>query len=257
MKPTVQPPVLIRGLEYGGPHPLFCIPLVAGNLDELTTQAEIARGLKPELVEWRADFFQHPTASALADAANTLRKTLDDQAIIFTLRIRNEGGVQEIPQPMRRVLIETVLRSKTMDIVDLELANEPEFLDPVMGVARECGVKILLAFHDFDKTPANDSLLDKIGTMRARGADIAKIAVMPRTPDDVMRLFQVTIAARNRFPALPLSTMSMGALGSISRVAGFLYGSDMSFAVGKTASAPGQVPIEDARNMARMLLHYS
>jgi 3-dehydroquinate dehydratase-1 len=257
MKPTVQPPVLIRGLEYGGPQPLFCIPLVAGNLDELTAQADIARGLKPELVEWRADFFQDPTASALAGAAHVLRKILADQAIIFTLRIRNEGGVQEIPQSARRCLIEAVLRSKTMDIVDLELANEPEFLDPLMGVARECGVRVLLAFHDFGGTPANDSLLDKIGAMRARGADIAKIAVMPRTADDVMRLFQVTIAARKQFPALPLATMSMGALGSISRVAGFLYGSDMSFAVGKTASAPGQVPMEDARNMAEMLLRYS
>src|SRR5579871_6913778 len=117
MKPTVQPPLQIRGLEYGGPRPLFCIPLVAGNLDELSAQAEVARGLKPELVEWRADFFQVPTASALVDAAHTLREILADQAIIFTLRIRGEGGVQEISQPARRCLIEAVLRSKTVDIV--------------------------------------------------------------------------------------------------------------------------------------------
>jgi 3-dehydroquinate dehydratase-1 len=257
MKPTVEPAVLIRGLEFGGSKPLFCIPLVAGNLDQLTEQADIARGLKPELVEWRADFFQDLTPSALVGAARVLRELLVEQAIIFTLRISNEGGVQEISQSARHCLIEAVLRSKTVDIVDLELANEPEFLDSLMAVASECGVWILLAFHDFKGTPANDLLLDRIAAMRLRGANIAKIAVMPRTPDDVMRLFQVTIAARNLFPALPLATMSMGALGSISRVAGFLYGSDMSFAVGKEPSAPGQVPIEDARKMAEMLLHYS
>ena len=51
--------------------------------------------------------------------------------------------------------------------------------------------------------------------------------------------------------------MSMGALGSITRVAGFLYGSDMSFAVGKEASAPGQIPIADARQITDLLLRYS
>jgi 3-dehydroquinate dehydratase-1 len=51
--------------------------------------------------------------------------------------------------------------------------------------------------------------------------------------------------------------MSMGALGSVTRVAGFLYGSDMAFAVGKVASAPGQIPIEDARRSTELLLRYS
>jgi len=51
--------------------------------------------------------------------------------------------------------------------------------------------------------------------------------------------------------------MAMGSMGVISRVAGFLYGSDMAFAVGKTASAPGQIPIADARRMTELLLRYS
>jgi 3-dehydroquinate dehydratase-1 len=48
----------------------------------------------------------------------------------------------------------------------------------------------------------------------------------------------------------------MGRLGSVTRVAGFLYGSDMAFAVGKEASAPGQIPIADARRMTDLLLRY-
>jgi 3-dehydroquinate dehydratase I len=257
MKPTVESPIRIRGLEYGGRQPLFCIPLVAGDQTELAAQAEIAHGLKPELVEWRADFFQGSTPSSLADAARGLRKILVNEAIIFTLRVKNEGGAQEIPQSTRRTLIEAALRTKTVDIVDLELASEPEFLGPLMAIAKECGVRVILALHDFECTPPNELLLAKITAMKSQGADIAKIAVMPRTADDVMRLFQVTVAARKLFPGLPLATMSMGALGSITRVAGFLYGSDMAFAVGKQASAPGQIPIEDARKMTEMLLRYS
>jgi 3-dehydroquinate dehydratase-1 len=144
-----------------------------------------------------------------------------------------------------------------VDIVDLELASDPEFLAPLLHTARESGVKVILAMHDFTRTPATEELLGKIAAMEARGADIAKLAVMPKSAEDVMRLFQVIIAARKQHPGLPLAIMSMGALGSITRVAGFLYGSDMAFAVGKEASAPGQIPIEDARRLADLLLRYS
>ena len=46
---------------------------------------------------------------------------------------------------------------------------------------------------------------------------------------------------------LPLISMSMGAYGSLSRMMGWVYGSTVTFAVGKSSSAPGQVPIEELR----------
>ena len=39
--------------------------------------------------------------------------------------------------------------------------------------------------------------------------------------------------------------MAMGLLGSVSRMVGGLFGSWLSFAVGESASAPGQIPIGD------------
>ena len=39
----------------------------------------------------------------------------------------------------------------------------------------------------------------------------------------------------------------MGAYGSLSRMMGWVYGSTVTFAVGKSSSAPGQVPIEELR----------
>ena len=46
---------------------------------------------------------------------------------------------------------------------------------------------------------------------------------------------------------IPLITMSMGGVGSLSRIMGWVYGSAATFAVGKNSSAPGQVAIEDLR----------
>ncbi|MBL8209108.1 MAG: type I 3-dehydroquinate dehydratase [Bryobacterales bacterium] len=257
MKPSVETPLRIRGLEYGGTKPLFCIPIVPVDAAALAEQAGIAHGLRPELVEWRADFYRDASEAELVAAARTLREALPEEAILFTFRWKGEGGMRELPQDERQAMIAAVLRSGCVDVVDLEFASEPEFLEPLLGVARECGVKVILAMHDFEKTPPSEELLAKVDGMAARGADIAKLAVMPRTADDVLRVFQVMATARQRYPRLPLAIMAMGALGSITRVAGFLYGSDMAFAVGKEASAPGQIPIADARQMTEMLLRYS
>jgi 3-dehydroquinate dehydratase-1 len=176
---------------------------------------------------------------------------------IFTLRAKEEGGAQPIPQSERHTLIESALRSGMIDIVDLELANDDPFLTFLMGTAKASAIPVILAFHDFNGTPENDDLLSKIDRRNSLGASIAKVAVMPRTPEDVLRLLQVTASVRRLYPSLPLITMSMGALGSITRVAGFLFGSDMSFALGKSPSAPGQIPMEDARKSTEMILRYS
>jgi 3-dehydroquinate dehydratase-1 len=41
--------------------------------------------------------------------------------------------------------------------------------------------------------------------------------------------------------------MSMGGIGSISRMIGWVYGSAATFAVGKSSSAPGQIAIDELR----------
>ena len=216
MKPCVETPINLRGREFGGPKPLFCIPLVAGEPTELVAQAEIARALEPDLVEWRADFSKDLTPGGMVAAGKLLREVLGDVPMIFTLRKKAEGGAQEIGQAARRDTIEAVLRSGSVDVVDLELDNEPEFLEPLIGIARQQGVRVILAFHDFQGTPTNNRMLEMIVSMAATGADIAKIAVMPKVPGDALRLLQVTAEARRAHPKLPLALMSMGALASIS-----------------------------------------
>jgi 3-dehydroquinate dehydratase I len=257
LKPTIPNPLNVRGRLFGGPAPLFCIPLVASEPADLVEQAGIARSLEPDLVEWRADFSKDCSPAALTASAKLLREALPDHPILFTLRIHGEGGAQQIPQPARRASIEAVLRSGLVDVVDLELANERVFLDALIPIARQSSVPVILAFHDFQSTPPSQCLMAKISAMRDAGVDVAKLAVMPQTSADVLRLLELTNQARRAFPDLPLSIMAMGALGSITRVAGFLYGSDMAFAVGKQSSAPGQIPIAEARLMASMLLRYS
>ena len=55
------------------------------------------------------------------------------------------------------------------------------------------------------------------------------------------------------FAKVPLITMSMGALGMVSRVSGQVFGSAATFGSAGTASAPGQVPVVELRKMLATL----
>ena len=125
MRPRVAAPFAVRGVEYGGAKPLFCIPLVAADLMQLLAQAKIAHELAADLVEWRADFNRDVTAAGFVDSSSRLRGVLKEQPIIFTLRIKAEGGAQEISQETRRACIEAVTASGFVDIIDVELQDKP------------------------------------------------------------------------------------------------------------------------------------
>jgi 3-dehydroquinate dehydratase-1 len=67
---------------------------------------------------------------------------------------------------------------------------------------------------------------------------------MPRDRDDVLTLFAATATADAK-ARIPLISMSMGPLGSVTRMIGGVFGSSLSFAIGEGSSAPGQIPIAD------------
>ena len=73
-------------------------------------------------------------------------------------------------------------------------------------------------------------------------ADIVKLAVMPQKASDVISLIKVTEEFKQIHSDGLIITMSMGALGAVSRIAGQLSGSCVTFGAGEVASAPGQLP---------------
>jgi 3-dehydroquinate dehydratase-1 len=246
--------LVIRDIEFGGPRPLFCIPLVAPDLKQLVQQAKVARDLRTDVVEWRADSYRELNVESLLEAARALRSTLDREPILFTLRISSEGGAQQIDPQIRTRYIDAVVRSGLIDLVDIELCNGPDVVGSIIKAAHDHATRVILSFHDFQATPGDQTLLTTISAMISQGADIAKIACMPREPADVLRLLQVTLSARQTFSNVPLCMTSMGGLGLLSRVAGFLFGSDMAFAAGAASSAPGQIAIGEARALTQALL---
>jgi len=257
MRISVETPLEMRGKQFGGAKGLFCVPLVASSQKELLAQARTVSALHPDVVEWRSDFFADLSDQGIGEASAELRSILADALLLFTLRTELEGGKNEFNGGERVECIESAIQTRAFDLVDIELSSGAEVIRPILAAAKKQNVRVILSFHDFEGTPQNEMLLAKIESMIHNGADIAKIACMPRTPEDALRLLEMTLAARKKFPAMPLCTMSMGGAGCITRVAGFLYGSDMAFAVGDKSSAPGQIPLATAREIADALLKNS
>src|SRR5258708_6753680 len=113
--------MIVRGAAFGGAKPLFCVPLVAGDLKQLLSQSRTAREVEADVVEWRVDSYADLSDRSIVEAAEQLRSVLDREPILFTLRIRSEGGAKEIDPDVRARCIDAVLRSQFVDLVDVEL----------------------------------------------------------------------------------------------------------------------------------------
>ena len=255
MRQQSRTKISVRGVVVGGDQVPVCLPLVATHEEELIKQAKELTRLKADIIEWRVDGFGSvQQSSVLLDKILTrLREVIGQIPLLFTCRIKAEGGMADLSDSERLELNIRALDSGMVDLVDVELANDSSFLDAVCSQARKAGVPVILSSHNFTRTPAEEEILATLEKAYAVGADIAKIAVMPNSFKDVLTLLSATDRARNSFAEKPLITIAMGEMGKISRFAGGLFGSDVTFGVGQMVSAPGQVPVEELRQVMSLV----
>ncbi len=240
--------VTVRGAIIGGALPLICLPLVGGTRSEVLQEAEELIALQPDLLEWRIDAYEKvEDIGEWLSTLKNLRDIMDEIPLIFTCRIDLEGGLKKIAQAKRLELIIAAIESGNIDIVDIELCNEEEFVQAVKAEAKANGVKLILSHHNFKETPSEPFIYAKLVEAQTAGADISKLAAMPKNYGDVLTLLSATHKARNEAVQIPMVTMSMGPEGAVSRLAGGLFGSDITFAIGLQESAPGQIPIKELK----------
>jgi len=246
--------VTIRGVVIGGTRPLICLPLVGDTVVKILQEAEELVALQPDLLEWRIDAYEMVESKEdCLSVLQELRTTIGEIPLLFTCRIGVEGGFKEISRENRLELLVAVMESGNVDIVDVELCNDREFVDTIKECARANNVKLILSYHNFKETPSEPFIYAKLVEAQVAGADISKLAVMPNNYGDVLTLLSATDKARNETVQIPMVTMSMGEEGAVSRLAGGLFGSDITFAVGIQASAPGQIPIKEMKNGMALL----
>ena len=246
-------PFAARGRLIGGKRPLICLPLTAATEDALCQEASKCLVFKPDILEWRVDFF---TAAddlpAVTAALAALRQAVGDTPLIFTCRDAAEGGARPLTVSHRFRLMMMALTSGHCDLLDAELAMGEKIIAALAPVAAATGPGLILSFHDFTATPTEAAIFAKLKQARDLGAAVAKVAVTPKKAEDLLALFAATCRARQEL-AMPVITMAMGRDGRISRIAGGLFGSDVTFATGRGVSAPGQIPVQKLREAMKLL----
>lgn len=254
MRQQSKSPVTVRGVVIGGPVPLICLPLVEGKKEKILLEADRLVALQPDLLEWRVDACELvENVEECLTLLREIRKSIGRIPLIFTCRIALEGGLKKLRQEKRLELFTGAISSGNVDLVDIELCNEEKFVNDIQECAKAHNVKVILSFHDFKDTPSEPFIYSKLVEAQTAGADIVKLAAMPETYGDVLTLLSATNKARNERVTVPIITMSMGRLGVVSRLAGGLFGSDITFAIGLQSSAPGQIPIKELKTGMALL----
>lgn len=243
--------VRVRDIVIGEGIPKICVPVFERTKEEIRREAEHIAEIKPDIVEFRADRFEHHSDPArLADVLAALREAIGDIPLLFTLRTAGEGGEADIDGGAYVDIIIKACGTGLIDIVDVETFGGSE-TGPVIEAAHSAGVKVIASHHDFEKTPGKDDILASLSDMQDTGADIVKIAVMPNSLKDVSTLIAAAEEMTDGLAKCPVVAISMGELGTVSRIAGEAYGSAMTFGSASKQSAPGQIGAEELRESLR------
>ena len=200
------------------------------SLTEETTERTIDRMVDLALV---ADLFEIRGDLILdLDLLTLLRAKT--KPLVFTCRPTQEGGrFGESEARRRTLLLEAAKRG--FEWVDVEFRSD--FLDVML---EKSGSGLIVSWHDLDGVPGDlDGLYSR---MCERGADVVKIAVTPRSVEDVGRL--LAFAERtSRAGGVPLVAIAMGPLGIPTRVLAGRYGAPFTYASAAAGAeaAPGQL----------------
>ena len=262
--------VQIGKLEIGTGMPKICVPIVGTSKEQILTLTGELPLESVDFIEWRADYFEHVNDhQEVIWVAQEMKDALGNVPLLFTFRTTKEGGEREISLEEYQALLSDIAASGAVDIIDVEMfrgydarrypKKEWRVTDACNQEMREfikklkAKVKVIGSYHDFDMTPSREEILRRLLFMDRMGADIPKMAVMPKEREDVLRLMEATSLADRLMVEKPLITMSMGALGAVTRVSGESFGSSVTFGCMGESSAPGQIPVRELRRMLEIL----
>ena len=190
-----------------------------------------------DVLEFRLDALKNPDIGEIRDTINEINFPM-----IVTNRISSEGGSFKGSEEERINILYQC--SDIVDYVDVELQTNDEYIELI----KNTGVTTIVSYHDFEKTPPLDEITYIVKKEHELG-DIAKVAFMPQNLDDTLTILAILSHFRNTI------AISMGELGSYTRIMASKFDSPITFAAGTDVTAPGQIDIETMKALLNMDLN--
>lgn len=236
--------IKVKDLIIGQGTPKIAVAITGDSKTEIRKQIQDIDKEKVDMIEWRVDFFDDSLdRDKVMDILKILREKLENIPIIFTFRTKKEGGQKEITLEDYIALNRDIAKSKLVDLIDIQVFLDEEKANELIEIIHKEGIFVIGSNHDFSKTPDEDEMINTLRKIENTKADILKLAVMSKTPEDVLSLL-ITTNDMRRYTDTPIVTMSMGEMGTISRISGEIFGSSITFGALEETSAPGQIDVD-------------
>lgn len=233
-----------------------CVPVMGKTTEEVLQQLKSVVAMEPDIIEWRGDFFETDNNEGYLNVLKQMKDVNENIPVIFTIRTDSEGGNKKIGWNEYCDLCLFIAekgKEFNVEFVDVEVFKDDK-ANELINSLHEKGMNVIGSNHHFDKTPDKEEMVKILSTIEKSGADVCKLAVMPRDKKDVEVLIEASKETDEKIKA-PIITMSMGELGAITRVIPKITKTSVTFAAGVSASAPGQPGIKVVRKLLQENKH--
>ena len=233
-----------------------CVPVMGKTTEEVLQQLKSVVEMGPDIIEWRGDFFETDNNEGYLNVLKQMKDVNENIPVIFTIRTDSEGGNKKIGWSEYCDLCLFIAekgKEFNVEFVDVEVFKDDK-ANELINSLHEKGMNVIGSNHHFDKTPDKEEMVKILSTIEKSGADVCKLAVMPRDKKDVEVLIEASKETDEKIKA-PIITMSMGELGAVTRVIPKITKTSVTFAAGVSASAPGQPGIKVVRKLLQENKH--
>lgn len=203
---------------------------------------EEAEKQRADLIEVRLDLISE--REKLGDIADSTRIPL-----IATNRPTWCGGKFAGSEEERKNSLLDACRSG-FEYVDFEI--DASWLNEALGSLRGIGVKTILSFHDFEKTPEAAELRKILESELSKGADLCKIVTTARSLHDNLTLLNFLLEESGK---AKIVCFAMGAQGKPSRLLSPIFGGYFTIAAldRGAETAPGQMTLQEMKTAYKAL----
>lgn len=174
--------------------------------------------------------------------------------VLITNRSQEEGGAFAGTEKERVAFLSEAV-TLGADYVDAELRTEPALISGLKKMIEACPgqTKLILSYHNFERTPSREELRKKLDDGYAAGADIVKVVSLAGEPADNLKVLGLIPYAQRK--KKEIIAFCMGEKGKMSRVMAPLLGSCWTYASLSKGeeSAPGQMTVKELKQMFGLL----
>ncbi len=223
-------------------NPKICVSIPVTGLKAASQLVAEACEKGADYIEYRLDYLDE--SIDLKDLAKTA--TIPK---IFTLRSRDEGGLCNLDDEEAYTTLKLAAKSG-FEYIDLELTSK-DVKKKIKSIKGE-GTKTIVSKHFLNETPEAPLLEKTLSDEVKVGADICKIVSTARKYEDNLKILNFLSSVQS--DAKPIC-FAMGPMGRPSRILAPYLGSPFMYASLRTdkKAAPGQMTIEDLRNIYRVM----